>query len=525
MKKHLGEILFTIFLLIAAFYSRIEFPYASLVWLVAVMVAISFFMIKLVTGFKINEQYRNKGYSAVVSIAFIWLFFYSLCINFQPLRMLMPAGFFRFMDVSSVMISGFILLLALSNLSRIMRNLRKAEQEGVVAFYKSMVLRIAVFSLILHLPEYRPVYFPPKATKYPLQATEQQGFDEAKKAVIFDAVQDFMLDTGIKGLSGYVQKGENRMHFHAGYLSAERNRLPRSTDIYQFASISKTLTATLMADMLADGKLDTTTTLNDVVQKATLSEDLKPVRLLDLATHYSGLARLGPSALNALFKDMMQPYRYYTQQVFLEDLAQAKTGNRAHQYSNFGFGILGYAIIERERMEYQQGRGLLSLMNMKFGRQAGMEQLGISNEISSSNRVYAGAFAANGKSMPWVRSESQHGKGQLIGSLNDLVAYANYYQRMYNESDSTKNTAYWAWKAVNIPVEGELHQHLGWLSTVLEREDGSRSPSIYWHNGATYGSSSFIAIEPTSEIKVILLSNTAVKVDPLALDLLKALLE
>ena len=525
MKKHLGEILFTTFLLIAAFYSRIEFPYASLVWLVAVMIAMSFFMVKLFTGFKINDNYSNKGYSAVVSIAFIWLFFYSLCINFQPLRMLMPAGFFRFMDVSSVMISGFILLLALSNLSRIMRNLRKQEKNGVVSFYKSMVLRIAFFSLILHLPEYRPVYFPPNTTKYPLQATEQQGFDEGKKAFIFDTVQDFILDTGIKGLSGYVQKGENKMHFHAGYLSTDRDRLPRSTDIYQFASVSKTLTATLMAEMLADSTLDTTLTLNEVVQKATLSDDLKSVRLLDLATHHSGLPRLGSSALNALFMDMMQPYRYYTQEVFLEDLAHANTRERTHQYSNFGFGILGYAIIERERMEYQQGRGLLSLMNMKFGRQAGMEQLGISNEISSPQRVYAGAFAPNGKSMPWVRSESQHGKGQLIGSLNDLVAYANYYQESHAESDSSANVAYWAWKAVNIPVEGELHQHLGWLSTILEVKGEMKTPRIYWHNGATYGSSSFIAIEPTSEVKVILLSNTAVKVDPLALDLLKALLE
>jgi CubicO group peptidase (beta-lactamase class C family) len=78
---------------------------------------------------------------------------------------------------------------------------------------------------------------------------------------------------------------------------------------------------------------------------------------------------------------------------------------------------------------------------------------------------------------------------------------------------------------VDIPVEGELHQHLGWLSTTLEVKEGVKTPRIYWHNGATYGSSSFLAIEPTKEVKVILLSNTAVKVDPLALDLLKALLE
>jgi len=48
---------------------------------------------------------------------------------------------------------------------------------------------------------------------------------------------------------------------------------------------------------------------------------------------------------------------------------------------------------------------------------------------------------------------------------------------------------------------------------------------IYWHNGATFGSSSYVAFTPDRKMAIVVLSNTAESVDSVALSILKDMLK
>ena len=47
---------------------------------------------------------------------------------------------------------------------------------------------------------------------------------------------------------------------------------------------------------------------------------------------------------------------------------------------------------------------------------------------------------------------------------------------------------------------------------------------IYWHNGGTFGSSSYMAFSPDRKIAVVVLSNTAEPVDGVGLAIVNAML-
>lgn len=525
MKKHIPELIILALLLFAALWLRYSFPYAELLWLGVGLLAGSFWLFSAVTGFGSGSKGKNKGYSAFVSIAFMWMLMYSIFLNFQPIRMLLPEGFWRFMDVSSVMLFGALALFALSNLSRVTRSLRKKEDDAVIRFYAAMSLRVACVLMLFLIPPYGPNFDTSAPVSYPVRATTS-SFSASKTEALTTLIQQYKSQQGIKGISVYIRKGGQEAELHGGYLSEELNRPPRASDVYAIASVSKTLTASLLATYYRQGVLDSLTTIGDVLKDESISEDLAAIRLVDLATHHSGLSRLGPSAVEAVLKNFMNPYGYYTQPVFLKDLASAKVKKPAdHAYSNFGYGVLGYVLTRYEQMQYSQGRGLLQLMRMRLSSDVILPQLAISNQLPEDQSVRSGSYAANGKSMPHWKSESMHGMGLFMASLSDMKIWANYHVESSTKATFGRDDLSW-WTINYYQTKAsreDQKQRLAWVEQQINVAEGpsKRTKTMYWHNGSTFGNTSFVGFMPSDTLSVVVLSNTGVTVDPLAVDLVK----
>lgn len=117
-------------------------------------------------------------------------------------------------------------------------------------------------------------------------------------------------------------------------------------DLFEIGSVTKTFTGLLLA--IADEKGEAR--LDDPVEKF-LPEGIRlrdsadlPIRLVDLATQRSGLPRL---ATNMQPKDPKNPYADYTEQDlldFLKTFTATRARNAQYEYSNIGFGLLGYAL-------------------------------------------------------------------------------------------------------------------------------------------------------------------------------------
>ena len=115
---------------------------------------------------------------------------------------------------------------------------------------------------------------------------------------------------------------------------------------FEIGSITKTFTALLLADAVVRRRF----ALDDPVESA-LPPGLKlrdaadaPIRWVDLATHRSGLPRL-PS--NLAPQDRRDPYAGYDEAQllrFLRDFKPTAARDTRWEYSNLGFGLLGYAL-------------------------------------------------------------------------------------------------------------------------------------------------------------------------------------
>jgi serine-type D-Ala-D-Ala carboxypeptidase/endopeptidase len=156
---------------------------------------------------------------------------------------------------------------------------------------------------------------------------------------------------------GVCQQGE-AWTFARGRIGADQPRSPGPETIFELGSVTKVFTATVLADMVEEGLV----TLDDPVQRylpagVELPIRGRPITLADLATQTSGLPRLPPGLLRRSLRQRRNPYARFTQ----SDLERATSCTRLKsrpgerlRYSNFGFGLLGYALARRTEQPFEQ---------------------------------------------------------------------------------------------------------------------------------------------------------------------------
>ena len=117
---------------------------------------------------------------------------------------------------------------------------------------------------------------------------------------------------------------------------------------FEIGSITKTMTATLLALLEADGTL----ALNDEVSRWLPASPESRITLRQLATHTSGLPRLAPNHGEA---DPANPYARFGPVQAEEGLRQAVLApGRPHLYSNFGYQLLGLVLERASGLPYQE---------------------------------------------------------------------------------------------------------------------------------------------------------------------------
>ena len=141
---------------------------------------------------------------------------------------------------------------------------------------------------------------------------------------------------GISATVGLVDQGK---------ISVRASTGAKAEALYEIGSITKIFTALLLADMAARGQVK----LDDPVARylppgALAAHGNRPITLRDLAGHYSGLPRL---PANLAPKDNGDPYADYGEVellAFLKAWTPTRAPGAMFEYSNFGAGLLGYAL-------------------------------------------------------------------------------------------------------------------------------------------------------------------------------------
>jgi hypothetical protein len=199
--------------------------------------------------------------------------------------------------------------------------------------------------------------------------------------------------------------------------------------------------------------------------------------LVPLATHSSGLPDV-TEANGFLARFLLHPFDYYAH-YDAEDVARDvanPAGRRPHgtwHYSNIGFCWLGHE---------------LGMSDRRFGN--------ISYERTA--RVAAGYNAASVRTTPW-NAGACHGAGGLHASAADLLEHVR--------RPSGAKKIYFH--------DVEHTMGLGWMF----------ANGVWYHSGATYGNTAFVAHEPVSDTAVVLLiSGVAQDIDAFGLALMRELI-
>jgi len=192
--------------------------------------------------------------------------------------------------------------------------------------------------------------------------------------------------------------------------------------VFEIGSVTKTFTATLLADMVKRGlvSLDDPASkyLPDTVKVP--SRGGREITLLDIAIQRSGLPRMPTNFKPA---DPENPYADYTVEKmyeFLSGYQLPRDIGEKYEYSNLGAGLLGHILARKS------GQGYEALLAERIFRPLEMNSTAIVLTSDMSSRLAAGHSSGLTPQKNWDLN-ALAGAGAIRSTVNDMMKYVAAY--------------------------------------------------------------------------------------------------
>ena len=165
----------------------------------------------------------------------------------------------------------------------------------------------------------------------PTKSSEIASIDSTLADKLEDAAAEYLYDKAHMGISVGIVKDGGVLFLNSGNTKKNGDWITKHT-IFEIGSITKTFTATILADLEIQGLIS----LDDPLGKYLgfpVEFDGTDIKLIDLATHTSGLQR-----------DLSNRPDFDTMLESLRTIQLATKPGEVYEYSNLGFAVLGYVI-------------------------------------------------------------------------------------------------------------------------------------------------------------------------------------
>ncbi|HEY2415944.1 MAG TPA: serine hydrolase [Pirellulaceae bacterium] len=349
------------------------------------------------------------------------------------------------------------------------------------------------------------------ATRLPAEDTKRLTADQRSNRLesevnrFFQPLVDRQWASGL--VVGVIDERGPRI-FGFGRKADDKQEAPDGDTVFEIGSVTKVFTGTLLADMVERGLLS----VDDPVNKF-LPDDIGPLkrgdremRLIDLATHTSGLPRM-PG--NWSPKDMDEPYVDYTTENLFDFLReQAKpsvlrsvgkslgslfrtSDEPKWEYSNLGVGLLGTLLARKADQPYED------LVLDRICRPLGMTSTRLTPDESMIGRLIPG-HDADGKPVnnwPWACLAPC---GGLRSTANDMLKFVAANLEL---TDTPLKPAFERAQRHYYAVNDNLDMGLNWLLP---------KSGLVFHNGMTGGYNSFVAFSKTDKFGLVVLADTTI---------------
>lgn len=264
---------------------------------------------------------------------------------------------------------------------------------------------------------------------------------------------------------------------------------------FEIGSITKTFTAALFADAIDRSEVRADTRLGEVWPD--LHGKVAEVTLESIAAQRSGLPPQKPwsgwgEGISGILANYVHqdPYRADAANI-VDSLHQVDLGEPEPEYSNYGFAVLGQALAEVAGEDYAD------LVTERLTEPLGMKETFVPESAEGLSHGYT---ASGLPAAPWTMDGAAPA-GSIRSTTHDLSIWLRTVR------DKTAPGA-----AAAEPRADFEDDRIGW-AWFTTQQAGS---SITWHNGGTGGYGSYLGFDPKSGAGIIVLNDSANRVDAAA---------
>jgi CubicO group peptidase (beta-lactamase class C family) len=265
---------------------------------------------------------------------------------------------------------------------------------------------------------------------------------------------------------------------------------------FEIGSVSKTMTAALLAESIGRGEIALDDPLGKLLPPGTTvpSFNGSQITIGNIVTHTSGLPSF-PWRIT----DIQDPYARLTEADLLGALAGThltRAPGSRWEYSNFAMMVLSYALAKRSGTDFE------TLLRERLLSPLGMSDTYIAKRPPNV-RVAQGHLSNAMPARPWDFHVDMAGIGGVRATLSDMV---RYLEGQLGTRESRITPALTRTQQQVASVDGHT---MGMNWEILSTANIANGHTIIMHAGETGGYSSFVAFDRTAKLAVVLLSDTA----------------
>ena len=313
------------------------------------------------------------------------------------------------------------------------------------------------------------------------------------------------LETGVPGLViGAVRGGETAVSGF-GEFQPGSGQAPDGDTLMRVGSVSKAFTGAVLASMAADGTVGLSDALSQHLDWQLPRAGGRPIRLIDMATHSSGL----PRELDREPGPEENPFATLTADAYRAALTgdpQLFAAGTGALYSNFGFDMLALGLADAAGKSYE------ALLSERVLEPMGLADTGFSVAQADRARLMQG-HGFDGAPLPDVsNSPAMSGASGLYSTANDMLKWLQWHlDRSPSRDDEMRllNHAAYLQRDGLDPVyalDESGHMDAMGLGWVIMRPQGDR-PLIMQKAGGLQGMFVYHAFAPARGVGVFVAIN------------------
>jgi D-alanyl-D-alanine-carboxypeptidase/D-alanyl-D-alanine-endopeptidase len=278
---------------------------------------------------------------------------------------------------------------------------------------------------------------------------------------------------------------------------------------FEIGSITKTMVGVLLADAVLRGEVALDQTVESLLPDGLRLRDSAdaPIRLVDLATHRSGLPRLPANLDPTAVPNPADPYAHYDSAALLKAVRQyqpTRARDAQWKYSNFGYGLLAWVLARQAQLS------VADWLRQRLFNPLGLQGMEVATPSAAAAEATQGHNPL-GQPVPGWHFLALAGAGAVRASAAEL---ARYGQAALGGFEHPLLEAF----SLALQVHSDLgpapnaRMGLGWMMVP--------SLNLATHDGGTYGFSSSLWLNLMERRGALALANATVVVNDLARHLL-----